>query len=438
MSMGEQIAIWAAATFNWLLEFSFMYPLIMSIVWITGSSYYFFYRERRDERKPDEPPELREYPPVSYLVPCHNEAPNVAETIRSLLNQRYPHFEIIAVNDASTDETGEVLESLAAEDSRVRVIHFDVNQGKAMGLRVATLAANHEILVGLDGDALLDPHATAWLVRHFINGPRVGAVTGNPRVRNRTTLIGRIQVGEFSSIIGLIKRAQRIYGRIFTVSGVVAAFRKAAVHQAGYWSEDVVTEDIDISWRLQLNHWDIRYEPNAVCWILMPETLKGLWHQRLRWAQGGIEVLRKHFRSLFRWRSRRMWIVAAELTVSTFWAYTMALIFVLWVAGQLLNLPAPYGTADIPPGWSGIILGTVCLLQFGISIAVDSRYEKRLGRVYYWLIWYPMIYWVIQVVTSVFAVPRAFSRKPGARGIWTSPDRGIRSDKDLEQESANG
>jgi len=438
MSMGEQIAIWAAATFNWLLEFSFMYPLIMSIVWITGSSYYFFYRERRDERKPDEPPELREYPPVSYLVPCHNEAPNVAETIRSLLNQRYPHFEIIAVNDASTDETGEVLESLAAEDSRVRVIHFDVNQGKAMGLRVATLAANHEILVGLDGDALLDPHATAWLVRHFINGPRVGAVTGNPRVRNRTTLIGRIQVGEFSSIIGLIKRAQRIYGRIFTVSGVVAAFRKAALHQAGYWSEDVVTEDIDISWRLQLNHWDIRYEPNAVCWILMPETLKGLWHQRLRWAQGGIEVLRKHFRSLFRWRSRRMWIVAAELTVSTFWAYTMALIFVLWVAGQLLNLPAPYGTADIPPGWSGIILGTVCLLQFGISIAVDSRYEKRLGRVYYWLIWYPMIYWVIQVVTSVFAVPRAFSRKPGARGIWTSPDRGIRSDKDLEQESANG
>jgi biofilm PGA synthesis N-glycosyltransferase PgaC len=407
-------------------------------VWITGSSYYFFYRERRDERKPDEPPELREYPPVSYLVPCHNEAPNVAETIRSLLNQRYPHFEIIAVNDASTDETGEVLESLAAEDSRVRVIHFDVNQGKAMGLRVATLAANHEILVGLDGDALLDPHATAWLVRHFINGPRVGAVTGNPRVRNRTTLIGRIQVGEFSSIIGLIKRAQRIYGRIFTVSGVVAAFRKAAVHQAGYWSDDVVTEDIDISWRLQLNHWDIRYEPNAVCWILMPETLKGLWHQRLRWAQGGIEVLRKHFRSLFRWRSRRMWIVAAELTVSTFWAYTMALIFVLWVAGQLLNLPAPYGTADIPPGWSGIILGTVCLLQFGISIAVDSRYEKRLGRVYYWLIWYPMIYWVIQVVTSVFAVPRAFSRKPGARGIWTSPDRGIRSDKDLEQESANG
>ena len=55
---------------------------------------------------------------------------------------------------------------------------------------------------------------------HFLN-PRVGATTGNPCVRNRSTLLARLQVGEFSSIVGLIKRAQRTYGRIFTVSGVV-------------------------------------------------------------------------------------------------------------------------------------------------------------------------------------------------------------------------
>ena len=206
----------------------------------------------------------------------------------------------------------------------------------------------------------------------------------------------------------------------------MSAFRKAAVHQVGYWSEDVVTEDIDISWRLQLNHWDIRYEPNALCWILMPETLKGLWQQRLRWAQGGIEVLRKHFRKLFSWRSRRMWLVAFELCVSTIWAYSIGLVFLIWLVGFIFDLPAPYGSARIPPGWSGIILGTTCLLQFAVSIAIDSRYERRLGRVYYWLIWYPMIYWIIQVTTSVFAVPRALLRKPGSRGTWVSPDRGVR------------
>lgn len=409
-----------------VLDFSFYYPLIMSIVWMTGAGYYFFYRERRDYPDPAIPPELATTPPVSYIVPCHNEAPNVLETIQSLIGQDYPDFEIIAVNDASTDNTGKILDGVAATEPRLRVIHFDSNQGKAMGLRVAALASNNEILIGLDGDALLDRHATRWLVRHFVQGSRVGAVTGNPRVRNRTTLIGRIQVGEFSSIIGLIKRAQRIYGRVFTVSGVVAAFRKSAVHQAGYWSEDVVTEDIDISWRLQLNHWDIRYEPNALCWILMPETLKGLWRQRLRWSQGGIEVLRKHFKGLFKWRSRRMWIVATELIVSTVWAYIMAAVFVLWATGQLFNLPAPFSAASIPPSWTGVILGTTCLIQFALSLAIDARYEKRLGRVYYWLIWYPMIYWIVQVCTMVVAVPRALSRKPGARGIWTSPDRGVR------------
>jgi biofilm PGA synthesis N-glycosyltransferase PgaC len=408
-----------------LLDFSFYYPLIMSIVWMTGAGYYYFYRERREDMQPDQPPVLPDTPPVSFIVPCHNEAQNILDTIQSLVTQDYPEFEIIAVNDASTDNTGQMLNDVAATEPRLRVIHFDANQGKAMGLRIATLAANHEILIGLDGDALLDPHATRWMVRHFVEGARVGAVTGNPRVRNRTTLIGRIQVGEFSSIIGLIKRAQRIYGRVFTVSGVVAAFRKSAVHQVGYWSEDVVTEDIDISWRLQLNHWDVRYEPNALCWILMPETLKGLWQQRLRWSQGGIEVLCKHFKTLFRWKSRRMWIVAAELTVSTAWAYIISTVFMLWAIGQIFDLPPPLGAASIPPSWTGVVLGTTCLLQFALSLAIDSRYEKRLGRVYYWLIWYPMIYWVIQVSTSLFAVPRALSRPKGSRGIWKSPDRGV-------------
>jgi diketogulonate reductase-like aldo/keto reductase len=67
----------------------------------------------------------------------------------------------------------------------------------------------------------------------------------------------------------MIKRAQRIYGRIFTVSGVVTAFRKEALHRVGYWSLNMVTEDIDISWKLQRDHWGILYAPNALCWILM-------------------------------------------------------------------------------------------------------------------------------------------------------------------------
>jgi biofilm PGA synthesis N-glycosyltransferase PgaC len=415
-----------ATIVGWLFEFTFYYPLIMSYVWICGAVYYFFYRERHDRRPFDDPPPLRATPPVTFVVPCHNEGANAAETIGSLLAQDYPEFEVIAIDDASTDDTAAVLDGVARTDARVRVIHFRSNQGKAMGLRMAALAARHEYLVCLDGDALLEPHATRWLMRHFVDNDRVAAVTGNPRIRNRTTLLGKIQVGEFSSIIGLIKRAQRIYGRLFTVSGVVAAFRKSALHAVGYWNVDMVTEDIDVSWRLQLGHWDIRYEPNALCWILMPETLKGLWRQRVRWAQGGVEVFRRYWHTLLHWRSRRMWLVGVEFLVSMLWAYSMLFVFASWVVGRIVPLPAPFDAITLLPDWTGVMLGATCLVQFAISLAIDSRYEPQFGKYYYWMIWYPMIYWTLHTAATVVALPKALLKKRGARAIWVSPDRGVR------------
>ena len=401
----------------------------MAYTWIIGAVFYYYHRERTVSHPVDDPPELNYYPGVSFLVPCHNEAESLFDTIDSLVHQDYPVFEVIAINDASDDNTGLLLDELAIKHDCLRVIHFSVNQGKAMGLRMAAMASQFEFLICIDGDALLDPHASKWIMRHFQSGPRVGAVTGNPRVRNRSTLLGKIQVGEFSSIIGLIKRAQRIYGRIFTVSGVVAAFRKEALQTVGFWNLNTVTEDIDISWRLQLGHWDIRYEPNALCWILMPEKLAGLWRQRLRWAQGGIEALMLHMKPLLTWRSRRMWLVTIELLVSTFWAYAILASFLLWLLGNIVELPDALQTPGIIPGWAGVMLGFTCLVQFAVSLAIDSRYEPQLGRYYYWMVWYPLLYWGLQAAATCVAVPKALLSGLKSRGTWTSPDRGIRSSK---------
>ncbi len=237
--------------------------------------YFWFQLERHwswDKQTPA--PTLDGDPLISILIPCFNEERNARETISAALDQRYPHIEVIAINDGSSDNTAEVLQQLAQEQPRLRVIHLAENQGKAVALKAGAAAARGDLLVCIDGDALLDRDTAAYLVEPLIKYPHVGAVTGNPRIRTRSTLIGRIQVGEFSSIIGLIKRTQRIYGRVFTVSGVIAAFRRQALADVGYWSPDMITEDIDISWKLQLRHWDIFFEPRALCWILMPETLK--------------------------------------------------------------------------------------------------------------------------------------------------------------------
>ena len=408
-----------------LFQFAFLYPIVMSFFWMSGGLYYYFRRERHARPRTDPPP-MQEFPFATLLIPCHNEGDNVDETLGAALAQKYPDFEVIAINDGSQDNTAERLNALAAIHPRLRVIHLDRNLGKANALRMGALAARSEYLVCIDGDALLDEYATHWMVWHLTSGPRVGAVTGNPRIRNRSTLLGRLQVGEFSSIIGMIKRAQRVYGRIFTVSGVISAFRRTALHNIGYWTDDMVTEDIDISWRLQMDHWDIRYEPNALCFILMPETLKGLWRQRLRWAQGGVEVLLRHSTDLFNWRKRRMWGVMLEYLLSVAWAYTMCFILLLWALGKFVDMPPDLYVHTLLPSWHGVILALVCMLQFASSIVIDRRYETGVGRNYFWMIWYPMAYWLLSLLTTVAAVPKTLFRRRGSRATWVSPDRGIR------------
>ncbi|MEZ5611395.1 MAG: poly-beta-1,6-N-acetyl-D-glucosamine synthase [Rhodocyclaceae bacterium] len=406
-----------------LFGFSFYYPLFMAYLWMTGGLFYWAHYERHDPA-PDSPPPLDHYPPVSILVPCHNEAACIGETVDALLAIDYPEFEILLINDGSTDETPMVINALAQTHDRVRAVHLAENQGKAVGLNTAALLARHDFFLCIDGDSRVDPHCLRWMMRHLVHSPRVAAVTGNPRIRTRSTLLGRVQVGEFSSIIGLIKRAQRTYGKVFTVSGVMVCFRRAALHEVGYWSPDALTEDIDISWKLEVRHWDVRFEPSALCWILMPETLRGLWRQRLRWAMGGTQVLFAQKGVLAQWTNRRLWPVYLEYFASVAWAYSMGLVFLLFGLGLLFELPPELRIRSVLPGWSGLVIGTTCLLQVGVSMFLDHRYEKRLARYYYWMIWYPLAYWLINVSTTLVALPAVIIRGR-KRATWKSPDRGL-------------
>ncbi len=413
---------------NIIEDFIYYYPLLMAYIWMFGAIIFYFRFEWRQHGNEEHLPELTEYPPVSVLIPCYNEADNIRETIEVLTRQKYPNFEIIAINDGSKDNTLEILTELATRTPQLRVVNLHTNQGKAVGLHTAAILAKSEILVCIDGDALLAPEAIAWMARHFIHNSAVGAITGNPRIRNRSTLLGKIQVGEFSAIVGMIKRAQRTYGQIFTVSGVIAAFRKSALHDVGYWSNDMITEDIDISWKLQLGGWTILFEPNALCWVLMPETLSGLWQQRRRWAQGGTEVLMRYFNALFRWSSRGMWILYAECLISITWAF-LILAHLIFAPFELLTESTRQSLHDLSPSWTSMLLSITCLVQFGVSLAIDSQYEARTGGIakyYYWMVWYPVIYWMINVGTTIAGSIRALKKKRGQRALWVTLDRGLR------------
>jgi len=431
-AMSIPFGLFIATGMEFLMGFLFFYPLFMSALWVSGGIYFWWHWERKwawDERHGHrEVPQLPGQPLVSILIPCHNEAVNGEETLLSALRQNYPNIEVIAINDGSTDATGALFDRMAREHKRLRVIHLAQNQGKAIALRTGSLAANSDWLVCIDGDARLDPDAVNYLVAPLLANPRVGAVTGNPRIRTRSTLVGKIQVGEFSSIIGLIKRTQRVYGQVFTVSGVIAAFRRQALDRADYWDPNMVTDDIDISWKLQRDHWSIFYEPRALCWILMPETVRGLWKQRLRWAQGGAEVFLKNIRSIWNWRNRRLWPLVAEFCLSVIWAFTFAVSIILWLLNLFFPLPGFfYVAALLPPGFTGLMLAIVCLVQFITSILIDRRYEPQLAQSLYWVIWYPLVYWMLSLFTTLVSFAKVMLRyRRDRRARWISPDRGIK------------
>ena len=409
-----------------LAVFCFGYPFVMAWYWMTGGLLFQLMRERH-EPLPEHPPVLASYPMVSILLPCFNEEDQADETFAGLAAIDYPNWEVVAINDGSKDRTAEILDEMTQRFPWLRVVHLAQNQGKSTALIVGAMAARGEILVGIDGDALLDRHALTWFVRRFLADDKLGALTGNPRIRNRATLFGRLQVGEFSSIIGLIKRAQTIYGTIFTVSGVICAFRKSALADAGWWSPAALTDDVEVTWRMQLAGWRVAFEPKALCWILMPETLNGLWRQRLRWAEGGMQSVLAATPVMFRRRAWRLLPIWGNFMISVVWAYAMLTGLALWLLSALFPqlTGGPLGFSAVPQWW-GTVLALTYLLQSAVSVAVDERFEKGIARSLFWIIWYPLVFWLLQTFTAVLGVPRAFMRSNSTRGTWISPDRGVR------------
>jgi biofilm PGA synthesis N-glycosyltransferase PgaC len=365
---------------------------------------------------------------VSIMVPCHNEERQARDTFAALAEVAYPNFEIIAINDGSRDRTAEILDELATRIPRMRVVHLTRNQGKANALNAGALVAQGEFMLCIDGDALLDRHAVTWCVRRMQSDGRLGAITGNPRIRNRGSLLGRLQVGEFSSIVGLIKRAQTVFGWIFSVSGVIVCFRKRAAHEAGWWSDSSLTDDVDLTWRLQLAGWHVTFEPKAICWILMPETLRGLWRQRLRWSEGGTQTILVSLPKVLSdpIRHARGLPVCVNYMMSILWAYLICLGTVVWFA-KAAGIPVLPLVPEfrLLPEWAGLVLALTYLLQALVSIAIDLRFERGLSRALFWVVWYPLLFWILQAATACVGLPRAIFRLRNPKGTWMSPDRGF-------------
>ncbi len=235
--------------------------------------------------------------PVTVIVPAYNEKECIANTLDSLARSTHP-IEIIVVDDGSTDGTSEIAReaALALGMTDVRVIRQE-NAGKPAALNRGVRSARHDIVVMMDGDTVFEPDTVRQLVQPFAD-PEVGAVAGNAKVGNRTTVIGAWQHIEYVMGFNLDRRMYDLLRCMPTIPGAIGAFRREAVLQVGGMSEDTLAEDTDITIAMHRAGWRVVYQEHARAWTEAPGSLKQLWSQRYRWSYGTMQALWKHRKSL--------------------------------------------------------------------------------------------------------------------------------------------
>jgi len=385
-----------------MISFYGLYPIITCLIYMITAAIYSARRPLRPEPLPES-----ELPFVSVIIPAYCEEEVIGASVRAALEIDYPEFEVIVVNDGSKDRTAARVLPLL-KDPRVRLLDKQVNEGKAMAMNDAIMCSKGELVFIMDADAVPDPGVLRAMVPHFQNS-RVGAVAGNPRVRNTVNLLARLQAIEFSSVVGLMRRAQRIWGRVMCVSGVVGMFRKSALIDVGLYSPGMATEDIDLTWKLQAKFYDVRYEGSALVWMLVPETLSVWWKQRTRWALGLGQVLRRNAYLFTGWRWRRLQPLYMESVLSYLWAVTFVVITSYWVFCYAVGHP-PRGGSPVPNFW-GMLIYTFCLLQLACGTWLDSKYDPEIVRHYPVSIIYPTFYWfLLTISTCVFTTVGMFRR----------------------------
>ncbi len=229
---------------------------------------------------------------VAVIVPAFNEEAVICRTIRSVLPPDRDNYEVIVVDDGSSDGTAAVVRDLFADDLRVRVFRRP-NGGKAAAANFALSQTDAEVIIAIDADTILAPDAIPLLVRHF-DDPEVGAVAGTAVVGNPVNLLTRMQRLEYMIGQSIDRRAFAFYNANGIVPGAIGAWRRAALLSIGGYASDTLAEDADATFSVIGAGWKVIYEPRAEARTEAPETLHGFLKQRFRWMFGMLQVCAKH------------------------------------------------------------------------------------------------------------------------------------------------
>ena len=242
--------------------------------------------ENKSENKKNEMASIKnaELPSVSIIVPCFNEEKTLEKTVLSLLGLNYPKNKlfITIVDDGSKDSTyKKALELTKYPNVKA---YTQANGGKFVALNFGIKNSNTEIVGCLDADSTVHPDSLLKMIPLF-KGKNVMAVTPAMKVHNPKTILQKIQNTEYN--IGIfLKKIMANLDAIHVTPGPFSLFKKEIFEKIGYFKHAHNTEDMEIAFRIQNNHYRIANCANAFVYTITPATFKKLYKQRTRWTYG--------------------------------------------------------------------------------------------------------------------------------------------------------
>ncbi len=299
-----------------------------------------------------------ENPRVCVLIPAHNEEKVIRRTLEAMLKFDYPSekLEIVVINDGSSDETGSIVKEIASRDSRVRC--YDVpkgegGRGKSRALNLGLSRTDAEVIAVYDADNQPLPDALKYLVTELLLHPDLGAVLGNFRTINKDkTWLTRFISIETLSFQAILQAGRWALFKVSTLPGTNFVIWKHLLDDLKGWDEDAITEDSELSIRVYMKGFRIKYIPFAVTLEQEPETLSVWAKQRTRWVRGNNYVVGKFFKEITQFENKFLGFEILYL-LSLYYVFLFAigvsdLIFIFSVSHIIaVPLPGPYTTVWI-------------------------------------------------------------------------------------------
>ncbi len=397
----------------WILSFVFLY---ISIFWIIVLGL-------KDKKYGN----IKEFPPISIIVPAYNEEKGIAKTLDSIFNLDYPKdkVKVIVVDDCSTDNTAEIVKKY----KHVKLIRNKIRGGNAAkSVNVGLKEVTTDLFARVDADSYVDKNSLKNLIKCF-NDKNVGAVISSILVDNPKNNIEQMQRFEYI-ITSYTRKLMAKVETLHITNGVLSVYKTKLVRDTGGFEEDNLTEDYEIALRLRKNGYDVVMEPDSMTYTHVPDTFYGFWKQRVRWYRGFITNNIKYRDMLFNLKHGLLGLF--QMPVAILSMFLVLVSFVLFSYNIIDFLYAffykiitlrwdIFGIPKIPP-INEIILGldvriyipVLLSLVFALYIYFMAHKAYNKKRIYpivtvIYLFFYPILtsfQWVVAFVLEMFRAER--------------------------------